>query len=71
MNNLDLGFPLYLLRRRAAEAHDRGGTGARGAGAGRGLGVLLADRLCTWCTRPVFGPVRLGTFPESIFGHCS
>ena len=68
MNNLDLAFPLYLLRRRATEARDRGGTGVRGAGAGRDLGVLLADGLCTW---PVFGPVRLGTFLESIFGHCS
>ena len=35
-----------------------GGTGAgRGFGAGRGLGVPLANGLCTWCTRPVFGPV--------------
>ena len=42
----------------------RGAAGARGvrqgrAGCGRGAqpGVLLANELCTWCTRPVFGPV--------------
>ena len=40
------------------------GTGERGARrvglAGRsrrGLGALLANGLCTWCTQPVFGPV--------------
>ena len=27
--------------------------------------------LCTRCTRPVFGPVRLGIFPESLNEHCS
>ena len=48
--------------RRTAEARQ-----ARGLGAGR----AGWPRLCTWCTRPVFGPVRLGIFPESIFGHYS
>ena len=37
----------------------------------RGLGVLLGCWLCTWCTQPVFDPVRLSTVLESIFGHCS
>ena len=30
---------------------------AQGARQGRGLGALLANGLCTWCTQPVFGPV--------------
>ena len=33
----------------------------RGKGAGQGwlggLGALLVNGLCTWCTQPVFGPV--------------
>ena len=41
----------------ARQARGRGCMGARGAGAGRGLGVLLANGLCTRCTRPVFDPV--------------
>ena len=34
-------------------------VGARheGAGAARALGVLLANRLCTRCTQPIFDPV--------------
>ena len=37
MNNLDLAFPLYLLRRRTTEARDRGGAG-RWARPGRAAG---------------------------------
>ena len=55
-----------------------GVRGREGAGAGRGrqaLGVLGARglgaqagfELCTRCTRPVFGPVRLGNFLSQIF----
>ena len=47
------------------------GTGARGAGlAGRqarGLGTRAGLELCTRCTRPVFGPVRLCIFLSQIF----
>ena len=44
---------------RGARADARGArAGAQGAQAGRTacvcLGVLLASRLCTWCTQPVF-----------------
>ena len=51
----------------------RGGLSerAREARGARGLGVRAGLRQCTRCTRPVFGPVQLGIFPESIFGHCS
>ena len=39
----------------------RSGRWARSLGARAGLG------LCTRCTRPVFGPVRLGIFLSQIF----
>ena len=62
-----------------------GGAQARGsrqAGAGhagltrpghwaRGLGARAGFGLCARCTRPVFGPVRLGIFLESLNEHCS
>ena len=44
---------------------------ARQARTAWALGVRPGYGLCTRCTRPVFGPVRLSIFPESIFGHCS
>ena len=60
-----------MTQRRQARAACRrwalGRRGACGAGRARGcatmgaawacLGVLLASRLCTWCTQPVFDPV--------------
>ena len=67
----------------ARQARGRGAQQARGsrragsAGLARpgrwalGLGAQAGYGLCTRCTRPVFGPVRLRIFPESIFGHCS
>ena len=58
----------------AAGAGSRGACGAglagrqaRGLGAGRGLGARAGLGLCTRCTRPVFGPVRLGIFLSQIF----
>ena len=52
-----------------------GATGARASGAlgraGWAAGAQAGLGLCTRCTRPIFSPVRLGIFPESIFGHCS
>ena len=51
--------------RMAGRAQARGARGERGLGARAGFG------LCTRCTRPVFGPVRLGIFPESLNEHCS
>ena len=39
-----------------AQARGERGTGAVRATM-RGLGMLLGRGLCTWCTRPVFGPV--------------
>ena len=49
--------------RRPARARGAGlaGRWARGLGAQAGLG------LCTRCTRPVFGPVRLGIFLSQNF----
>ena len=66
-------------RGRAGAERKRSGSWAAGArttgrgasAAGRGLGVRAGYGLCTRCTRPVFSPVRLNIFPESIFGHCS
>ena len=52
----------------AQQARGRQALGARGACC---LGARAGYGLCTWCTRPVFCPVRLSIFPESIFGHCS
>ena len=58
-------------------ARDRQALGVRGA---HGLGAGASLGLCTWCTRPVFVPVRLGIFRSQIFGtlfvnsvheHCS
>ena len=46
----------------AAGRAERAGQGWLG-----GLGARAGQRLCTRCTRPVFGPVRLGIFPESNF----
>ena len=43
------------------------GRWARGLGAGRGLGARAGLGLCTRCTRPVFGPVRLGIFLSQNF----
>ena len=57
-------------RGRRAAAGRRRAVAARGrARQARGLdaGCPGWPGLCTWCTRPVFGPVRLGIFPESIF----
>ena len=48
-------------RRAGSAGHARPGRWARGLGARAGLG------LCTRCTRPVFGPVRLGIFLSQIF----
>ena len=47
--------------RTRADAQAGVARGARGLGARAGLG------LCTWCTRPVFGPVRLGIFLSQNF----
>ena len=48
-------------RRRAlgaqASARRAGERWAGARGAARALGVLLANRLCTWCTQPIFDPV--------------
>ena len=56
---------------RQGAAAGAGALGARWAGlAGRwarGLGARAGLGLCTRCTRPVFGPVRLGTFLSQIF----
>ena len=51
----------------------RAGVGAADARPGRWAlpGRAGWPMLCTWCTQPVFGPVRLGIFPGSTFGHCS
>ena len=53
------------------EAACAGARGARGAGlAGRwsrGLGDQAGLGLCTRCTQPVFGPVRLGIFLSQNF----
>ena len=63
-------------RRRAQQAAGQAGMQARGArDRGRkeqqahGLSARRTGwpGLCTWCTRPVFGLVRLGIFPESNF----
>ena len=74
MNNLDLAFPLYLLRRRAAGArqgrHGRAGRGlgvrgaawacgARPGRAGRGLGVRGAAWACCWPTSCALGALGL------------
>ena len=56
---------------RQGAAAGAGARRARGAGlAGRwarGLGARASLGLCTRCTRPVFGPVRLGIFPSQNF----
>ena len=48
-----------------------GARGARGVGLARrqarGLGARPGLELCTRCTRPVFGPVRLSIFLSKIF----
>ena len=64
---------------RGREAQERGARQAAAGHAGRarlglwarGLGTRAGYGPCTRCTRPVFGLVRLGIFPESIFGRCS
>ena len=48
-------------RRAGSAGHAGPGRWARGLGARAGLG------LCTRCTRPVFGQVRLGIFLSQIF----
>ena len=58
-----------------ARAH-AGGSGAGGArqgaaGATGAAGARPGFGLCTQCTRPIFGPVRLGIFPESPNEHYS
>ena len=52
----------WLGGRRAAWA-----LGARPGRWARSLGARARLRLCTRCTRPVFGPVRLGIFLSQIF----
>ena len=47
----------------ACRGAEQAAAGGRGARAGFGL--------CTRCTRPVFGSVRLSIFPESPNEHCS
>ena len=44
---------------------------ARGAHVAWALGARAGLGLCTRCTRPVFGPVRLGIFPELLNEHYS
>ena len=52
----------------AAGAGARGGRGAGLAGRwARSLGARAGLGLCTRCTRPVFGPVRLGIFLSQKF----
>ena len=48
---------------RGGRARARAGQGWLGARPGRWAGLGL----CTQCTRPVFGPVRLGIFLSQIF----
>ena len=48
------------------QARGRGSWGARPRLSARS-GRAGWPGLCTWCTRPVFGPVRLGIFPEANF----
>ena len=43
------------------------GRAAWGRSLGARPGRAAWAGLCTWCTRPVFSPVRLGIFPESNF----
>ena len=53
-----------------AEQTVAGAQGPRQAGRrrwARGLGARAGLELCTQCTRPVFGPVRLGIFLSQIF----
>ena len=44
-------------QRREGRAAGACGTGARLGRWACGLGVLQANRLCTWCTQPIFDPV--------------
>ena len=61
-------------RQQARARAERAGQGWLGGrrvawalGAGRGLGARAGLGLCTRCTRPIFGPVRLGIFLSQIF----
>ena len=56
----------WQARCRAQQGHDRGAWGPR-PGLGARPGRAGWPGLCTWCTRLVFGPIRLGIFPESNF----
>ena len=53
----------------AAARRARAAVARLGAWSARGTGARRAGwpGLCTLCTRPVFGPVRLSIFPESNF----
>ena len=53
--------------RRAAAARGAYAAGERPGRWAHGLGARAGFGLCTRCTWPVFGPVRLGIFPESNF----
>ena len=66
------GAQLALGRAEQAAACAAGALGRQGAGAlgehdRQAQGARPGFGLCTRCTRPVFGPVRLGIFPESNF----
>ena len=56
----------------AGEAQARGALQAGRRRGARGRQALVGARASFGlCTRPVFGPVRLGIFLSQIFGQCS